>query len=173
MALELIAAIIAAISFGGMAYGLRKMTKERLPKWFVSFAAACGLIGCTIWLEYDWFSRVSAQLPQGVQVVWQADAAMPLRPWTYLVPITTKFVAMDTATMAQHPNNPALKMVRLYNFVRWQPVRDALMVVDCAAGRQVMVMEGVEITADGMLKGAEWVTPAADDAFQKAACPAS
>jgi hypothetical protein len=97
---------------------------------------------------------------------------MPLRPWTYLAPITTKFVAMDLTQLVQHPANPALKMAKLYNFARWQAVRDGLMVIDCAGGRQVLITAGVEITSEGALKGADWVMPGADDGFQTAACSA-
>jgi hypothetical protein len=172
MALELIAAIVCAFALAGIALLARKLSGNRLPKWLVSVAAGVGLIGFTIWSEYDWFSRVSGELPEGVEVVWHAEQAMPLRPWTYLAPITTKFVAMDRRAMAQHPNNADLRMARLYNFARWQPVVDGLMIFDCAGGRQVMVQDGVEITPDGQLNGAEWATPAADDAFQNAACRA-
>lgn len=172
MALELIAAIVAAIVCASIAYALRRMSGGRLPKWIITAAAGAGLIGFTIWSEYDWFNRVSAELPPGVRVVWQATEAMPLRPWTYLVPITTRFVAMDVGKLAQHPDNPDLKLARLYNFGRWQSVRDGLMVVDCAGKRQVLVTDGVEITPEGTLKGGEWVVPGADDGFQKAACAA-
>ena len=172
MAIELIAAIVAALTLAGIVYILRRWTGEWLPKWAITLAGAVGLIGFTIWSEYDWFKRVSAELPQGVVVVWKSDAAMPLRPWTYLQPITTRFVAMDTNQLARHPANPALKMVTLYNFARWQSVKDGLMVFDCAGGRQVLVTQGVEITESGTLAGAEWVMAGAEDGFQKAACVA-
>lgn len=172
MALELIAAIVAAIACAAFAFAMRRLSGERLPKWIITAAGGAGLIGFTIWSEYDWFDRVSGELPPGVQVVWQSDAPMPLRPWTFVWPITTTFVAMDVGKMAQHPTNPALKMVPLFNFARWQPVRTSAMVVDCAGGRQVLLTQGVEITADGTLKGADWVVPSANDGFQKAACAA-
>lgn len=170
MALELIAAIVAAIVCASIAFALRRLSGGRLPKWIITAAGGAGLIGFTVWSEYDWFNRVSAELPAGVKVVWQSEAAMPLRPWTFLFPITTKFVAMDVAKIASHPNNPDLRLARLYNFGRWQTVKDALMVIDCAGGRQVLVTEGVEVTPDGLLQGADWVVPAADDGFQTAAC---
>ena len=170
MAFELIAAIIAAVAFGGMVHLLRRMTARRLPFWSVTAAAAAGLIGTTIYLEYDWFNRVSAELPAGVKVVWQADEVMALRPWTMIAPLTTRFIAMDTRDIAQHPNNAALRMAKVFNFGRWRPVSDGLMVFDCAGGRQILVAEGIEITQDGQLIGADWVTAPTDDGFQAAAC---
>lgn len=173
MTFELLAALIAAISFGGMIHLLRRYTGERLPKWSVAAAGGIGLIATTIYLEYDWFNRVSAELPQGIQVVWHEEEVMALRPWTMFAPITTRFVAMNVAQIAQHPSNKELRLAKLYNFGRWRPVTDALMVFDCARKRQILVSEGVEITEDGELKGAEWVTASDEDGFQAAACAAS
>ena len=173
MALELIAAIVAAIALGGIAYAARKLSGERLPKWVVTVAAAAGLIGFTLWSEYNWFDRVRAELPEGYEVVWQGVESMPLRPWTFVAPITTNFVAMNKRTIAQHPTAQNLRMARLFNFARWKPVRDTVMVFDCAAGLQVLVTEGVEIDENGTLRGGEWVSAAADDGYQNAACAGS
>ncbi|MFN3846051.1 MAG: hypothetical protein ACK4RZ_09555 [Paracoccaceae bacterium] len=173
MALELFAAIVAAIAIGGVVHLLRRLTGSRLPKWAVTAAAGFGLIGTTIYLEYDWFNRVSAELPAGVEVVWHTEEVMTLRPWTLVAPITTKFIAMDVRQIAQHPNNTGLRMAKVFNFARWRPVTDALMVFDCPQHRQVMVSDGVEISEDGTLKGADWVNAPEGDGFQTAACRAS
>jgi hypothetical protein len=170
MAFELVAAIIAAIAFGAVVHLLRRVTAKRLPVWSVTAAAAAGLIGTTIYLEYDWFNRVSAELPDGVEVVWQADEVMALRPWTMLAPLTTRFVAMNVRDIAQHPDNASLRMAQVFNFGRWRPVSDGLMVFDCAGRRQVLIAAGVEITDDGQLTGADWVTAPENDGFQAAAC---
>lgn len=172
MALELIAAVAASFVLAGIALMLRKLSGNRLPKWFVSVSAAVGLIGFTIWSEYDWFSRVSAELPENVKVVWHAEEGMPLRPWTYVLPITTRFVAIDVKTVAVHPANADLRMARMYSFARWQPVRDGLTVIDCAQNRHVFVAEGIEITDQGELKGGEWTLGAESEGFAKAACSA-
>lgn len=173
MALELFAAIVAAVALGGIVHLLRRLTGSRLPKWAVTVAGGVGLIGTTIYLEYDWFNRVSAELPDGVEVVWQAEEVMTLRPWTLVAPITTKFIAMDVRQIVRHPNNDDLRMAKVFNFGRWRPVTDALMVFDCAQHRQILISEGVEITGDGTLKGAEWVKASDGDRFQTAACRAS
>lgn len=173
MTFELLAAFIAAVSCAGMMHLLRRYVGDRLPKWSVAASAGLGLIATTIYLEYGWFDRVSAALPDGIQVVWHEEEVMALRPWTVLVPITTRFVAMDVTQIAQHPRNAELRMARVYNFGRWRPVNDGLMVFDCAQKRQILISAGVEITEDGQLQGAEWVTAPEDDGFQKAACTIS
>jgi len=170
MALELIAAIVAAVAMWGMAHLAQRFSGGRLPRWIMPAAAALGLIGFTVWSEYDWFSRVSAELPPGVEVVWSEAGSDALRPWTHLVPLTTRFVALDQRETARHPANADLRLVRLYNFARWKPTKDAMMVFDCAEGRQILLTDKVTITDQGALSGAEWVVAKPEDAFQRLVC---
>lgn len=170
MALELVAAIVAAIAFAGVALLIGKVRRRPLPRWVVTAAAGVGLIGTTVWLEYDWFRRVSAQLPENFVVVDAQPQSMPLRPWTYLVPITVGFTALDRARLARHPDDADLVMAPIYGFQRWKNPQNALMVFDCAGKRRVMVVEGMQITPDGTLTGAEWTTIDAEDELQRAAC---
>ncbi|WP_284165008.1 hypothetical protein [Frigidibacter sp. SD6-1] len=173
MALELIAALAAAFALAGIAMLARRLSGGRMPRWIVPAAAGIGLIGFTIWSEYDWYHRATADLPEGVTVVWQDRGAMPLRPWTYLFPLTTHFVALDRREMAAHPVRPELRMAQVYDFGRWRPVQAALMVFDCAGGRHALLTAGAEVTAEGTLSGADWTVPAADDPVLKAACGAA
>jgi hypothetical protein len=171
MALELIAAFVAAVAFAGIAHLLRRMSKQRLPSWIVPFAAGLGLIGFTVWGEYNWFSRVSATLPPGVVVVHAEPQSTPFRPWSYVFPLRTQFVAMDTTATIPHPEAASMRLVSLYSFVRWGGRPNvALMVVDCDGARQVMLTEGIAFTPDGQMTGGDWVSLGADDAIQMAAC---
>lgn len=169
MAIELIAALIAAATLGLLAWALRRRF-QGMPAWSVPFAAAFGLIAFTIWSEYNWFSRVSGELPSELEIVAAQDEAMPLRPWTYLAPITMRFVALDHRKTLAHPQKAGLRMVTLYSFARWKPVAEGLMAVDCAGNRQVMMADGVEITPEGDLVGADWQAAPAEDRVQAAAC---
>lgn len=169
MALELIGALVVAAVLGLMAWALRRWLPS-LPKWLVPVSAGIGLIGTTIWLEYDWFSRVSAELPPGFEVAAAQATSNPLRPWTYLAPITTRFVALERAKRAHHPARYDLVIVPVYSFARWQPPRNMLMVFDCAAGKQAAIVEGTVIDDAGQLTGGEWVAAAAEDTLQEAAC---
>lgn len=169
MALELIGALIAAATLGLLAWALRRW-RPGLPRWFVPFSAAVGLIGATLVLEYSWYDRVVAELPPGIEVVKVEEEAMPLRPWTYLKPIKMRFWALDQRKRMIHPQVGSLRLVTLLKFARWRPVEDGLMAVDCAGGRQVLVVEGVQITEAGVLTGAEWQAAPEGDALQAAAC---
>jgi hypothetical protein len=170
MGLELLAAIITATAFWGIAHLAWRLSGRRLPRWLMPAAAALGLIGYTVWSEYSWFGRVSSELPPGVEVAWSETAANGLRPWTFLFPLTTRFVALDTREMAAHPANAALRLAPVYDIARWTPPRDGMMVFDCAAGRQVLLTDQVTIDDQGMLSGADWVVPGPEDGFQTLAC---
>ena len=168
--LELIAAVVAAIACAGLALLARKVTRGRLPKWIVPIAAGLGLLGFAIWSEYDWFRRNTEGLPAGFEVVWQNTGASPLRPWTYLFPLTTGFIAFDRGTLVAHPANPSLRTARIYRFARWLRPQPGVMVFDCAGGRQVLLQGEAGLTAEGALTGADWSAAAVDDPMQVAAC---
>jgi hypothetical protein len=105
-----------------------------------------------------------------VTVVWSAAEANPMRPWTFLAPITTRFIAIDGREISVHPVNADLRIARFYNFARWRPVEDRMMVFNCDMALQATLTDTVAITADGTLTGAEWTKVSSDDGFQRAAC---
>ncbi len=162
MLLELIAAVSAAFAMAGIALLARKLSRQRLPAWIVLAAAGLGMIGYAIWSEYSWYPRSLASLPVGVQVLRDEPGPAGLRPWTLLVPVTLRFLAMDLREVAQNPDNPALRMVPVYGFARWRDPQDFVMVFDCANARQVVLQAGMAITPDGTLTGADWATGEAD-----------
>lgn len=170
MGFELIAAIIAGFTLGGMVWIVRRWTGERLPKWIVPLAGGVGLIGFTVWSEYDWFSRVSAALPPGIVVVSAPKVSMPLRPWTYVVPLTTRFTAIDHRVTASHPDNPALRVAREIAYTRWGGTADRMIMVDCAGNRQALMGPGMVPDANAEMTGVDWIAVGAEDGFQQAAC---
>lgn len=162
MVLEILAAVIAAFAMAGVALALRKLSRQRLPSWIVPTAAGLGMIGYAIWSEYSWYPRSLAELPPGVQVLRDEAGPSGLRPWTLAFPVTLSFVALDLRASTQHPADPALRMLPVYIFARWQPAQDVAMVFDCANDRQVVLQRGMEITSEGKLVGAEWAMGEAD-----------
>lgn len=123
-----------------------------------------------MWSEYDWFSRVSAELPNGVAVVAAPKVAMPLRPWTYLAPLTTRFTAIDHRVTAAHPDNPDLRIAREIAYLRWGGTNERMVIVDCTGNRQALLAPGIVPDANGELTGADWIAVGTDDGFQQAAC---
>lgn len=170
MAYELIGAIVAAVGAAGVILLLNKLLRGRLPRWLVPTAAGLALVTVTIVLEYGWYGRVVDGLPEGVEVVWVDQTPQPLRPWTFAVPMATQVIAADGRQVAKHPVKAELRMLPLYRFARWRPTEQAVMVVDCAGNRHVLLTEGVAISDAGELSGADWV-PASDEmGYEQAAC---
>ena len=169
MALELIGSLVAAATLGLLLWALRRRFTS-LPKWSVPLAAAVGLIGTTIWLEYDWFNRVRAELPPGFAVVNAEATSNPLRPWTFLAPITTSFTALDRDKLAHHPAIPNMVTAPVYGFARWKNPKSGLMIFDCAGNRRTPVVEGMQIDEAGTLSGGAWLVLETVDELQEAAC---
>jgi hypothetical protein len=169
MAIDLIAALFVAAITGMLVWLLRRWMPA-LPRWLVPTAAGLALIGYTVWSEYDWFPRMSSQLPPEIEVVASLEEASPFRPWTYLAPTTTSFVALDHRKTLSHPQKADLRMVTLYSFARTGGMTEGLMAVDCATSRQALIVTGVQITDAGELTGAEWQPTAEDDRLHQAAC---
>lgn len=170
MALELIAAFVAAIASAGIAMLLRRLSRGRLPKWLVPAAAGAGMIGFAVVMEYGWYGRQAGALPEGVVVVWEDQRPQALRPWTMVFPMTSRFLAMDTRSLAAHPGNPDLILAEVYGFARWQGIEQALLVVDCAADRSVRLTAETKIDDSGTLTGGEWAPLAEGDASAQVAC---
>jgi len=169
MALELIGSLIAAAVFGLMAWAFRRWVPSS-PKWLIPVFAGIGLIGTTVYLEYDWFKRVSAAMPPGFVVVNAEATSNPLRPWTFLAPITTSFTALDGNKLARHPAVASLVTAPVFGFARWKNPQSTLMVFDCAGNRRTPLTEGMRIDEAGQLTGGKWVVLEAGDELQEAAC---
>lgn len=169
MALELLGSFFVALTIGLFVWALRKKVPA-IPGWATPTLAGLGLIVTAIYMEYSWFDRVTRALPPEFVVANQETSASPLRPWTYAVPLVSRFVALDGSKLARHPVRAELVVAPVFGFARWENPQSALIVFDCAGGRRVPVTEGMEIDANGTLTGAEWLELDSVDGLQEAAC---
>ena len=169
MAIDLIAAFFVAAIVGMLVWLLRRWLPS-LPRWLVPASAGLALISYTVWSEYDWFPRMSRQLPPEIEVVATLDETSAFRPWSFVNPAVSSFVALDHRKTLTHPQKADLRMVTLYSFARTGGMTEGLMAVDCAAGRQALMVTGAEITDAGELTGAEWQPAVAYEKLHEAAC---
>ena len=170
MFLELIATVFAGIACAGVALLLNIATGRRLPKWAVPVAAGLGMIGMTISNEYTWFDRTAGQLPEGVDIAMTVQEQSWLRPWTQVWPYTKRFVAVDTATTRKNQSLPDQRLADIYFFGRWSPVTQAPMLLDCAAARSAILIDGADFAADGTVSDADWETMPKDDPILTLVC---
>lgn len=134
------------------------------------FLALALVVAAMIWNEYGWFDRARKALPPGQEVVQRLDETSFLRPWTRIVPITSRFVALDRNAIMPLAGAPAIRRTQLLLVARWQPTRGAPVAFDCAGARRADLSGTAELAADGTLTGTDWVKIAADDPLMAAVC---
>jgi hypothetical protein len=172
MLFELIAAIAAGFAGGGIALLITKVSGGRLPRWIIPLAAGAAMIGMAIFNEYDWYPRTVASMGDGLEVASTVQDRAPFRPWTYLVPFVTRFLAVDTGTMQTNDAVKGQRIVEVYAFGRWAPTRKIDVAVDCTGGRRADLTPGISFGPDGTIEGANWRDVGADDPIVRTACGA-
>lgn len=170
MFLELIATFVAGFAGAGMMMLVVRLFRGRLPRWLIPVAAGAAMLGATISSEYSWYSRTSGNLPEGVTVAHTVEGKAMYRPWTYLLPYTERFMAVDTATLRRNEAQPGMVLAELLFFGRWQPVQKLAVMFDCVGHRQTQLPEEVNFDDNGALIGAVWVPIPADDPALVIAC---
>lgn len=170
MFFELIATITAGVGAGGLAVLLRKASRGKLPRWLTPLAAGTAMIAFAIWSEYSWYGRTAGALPDGVEVATVNESRKVYRPWTYLVPMVDRFVAVDTASARTNPDLPGQTLVNVYLVGRWSPNIRVSMVLDCAGNRRVDLIEGIELDSDGRVPEDAWRPMAEDDPLIATVC---
>lgn len=166
MFFELIAVFIAGFAGAGAMMLLNLLTGRRLPRWLVPLGAGAAMIAATVSSEYSWYGRTAGGLPDGVQVAQTRTASAPWRPWTYLVPMTDSFVAVDTVNMRANAQQAQLYLTNIHFFGRWKPVRSVEVMVDCATFRRADPALGDDSPP-------VWRDAGADDPIVKAVCEAA
>lgn len=170
MFFELIATIVAGFGAAGVALLLNKVLGGRLPRWVVPVTAGCAMLATTIVNEYGWYDRTVEALPDGLEVAMTVEDGAFYRPWAYVVPFVSRFLAIDTATIRTNEALPGQKMVEVYAFGRWAAPQSRLVMVDCTGGRRADIARGMAFDADGSLEGLAWRDIGTDDPIVKSAC---
>ncbi|CUH82090.1 hypothetical protein [Tropicibacter naphthalenivorans] len=165
MFIELIAVFIAGFAGAGVMMLLAKITGGRLPKWLVPLGAGAAMLATGISNEYTWYSRTAAALPEGVTVAQSIESRALWRPWTYVFPMTDRFVAADTAALRPNADTAGLYLTTLYFFGHWRPTQSVEVMVDCTAMRRADPALG-----DG--SPPVWRDVGADDPVVKTVCEA-
>lgn len=152
--------LIAVFAVGFAAAGFlmlgARLTGRRAGKGLILVAAGVAMISYAIWSEYSWYSRTRDGLPARVQVVETFDVRSPLQPWTYLIPRTNRFVAVDTGAIRTNPAMPEGRMLELILVERLEPTRTVPLLIDCKGARQTEIAAGGDFTDNGLPKDPNW-----------------
>jgi hypothetical protein len=170
MFFELIGTIVAGVAVGLGLWALNRVLKGRLPGWVVPAGAGIAMLVATISSEYGWYERTRATMPEGLVVAHAVEESAFWRPWTYAVPLITRFVAVDRASIRTHPEQPGQRLLDLVLYGRWARTAKVPVLIDCAAGRRADIVDGVEFASDGAALGVTWHDVAPNDPVLLTAC---
>ena len=173
MFFELIGTILAGAAAALVVWAINRTLKGRLPKWLVPAAAGAAMLLAAISSEYGWYGRTTANMPQGMVVAQTVDERAFYRPWTYVQPFVSRFVAVDPASLRTHPDQPDQRIVDLVFYGRWARTASVPMLFDCANAQWADVVDGIEFDTDGSVLDADWRALDPTDPVLKTACEVS
>ncbi|MDO5693860.1 MAG: hypothetical protein Q4G70_15510 [Pseudomonadota bacterium] len=139
MAWHLFAVLIMAVCGGGLAFGLRKLTRGRVPKWLIPASAAACMLGYLAYYDYDWYGFKRSQLPEGSSVIRESRQSSFFRPWSYLRPSVSAFTILDGKFAAKVQDGQRLIEYFEYTF-RKDPIEGLdtqAFVLNCHTGERV------------------------------------
>lgn len=170
MIFELIGTLTAGAAVALMVWALNRALKGRLPGWLMPLAAGSAMLLATISSEYGWYERTQATMPEHLVVAEAIEERAFYRPWTFVAPFVSRFVAVDLTTMRTHPDQPGQRIVDLVFYGRWARTAKVPMLFDCETGSRADIVDGVEFGASGVVLNADWHSLPSDDPLLKAAC---
>ncbi|MFV0366820.1 MAG: hypothetical protein ACK5KM_00015 [Hyphomicrobiaceae bacterium] len=141
MMFQLIATFMIGVLGASIAFILHKATGGRMPKVFIPFAAALGMIAYNVWNEMTWASRTAAQLPEHYKVIANGDPVVsPFSPWTYLYPRTDSFTVVNTKTVQPLPNTSGRVLAQVHRLARIEGAKKMSWIVDCKSGEMAQIV---------------------------------
>jgi hypothetical protein len=170
MILEFLAVIVAGFGGGGTALILHRLSGRRLADWFIPVGTATGMVMMVIYLEYTWADRFEAGLPENVTVVSRSEDRAWYRPWTYIVPLSTRVIAVDNRVRQTNLKNPELVMTGVVLAERWAMSMGFKSIFDCKNSRRADLTEGTQLDEEGIPLAAEWYQLSPTDRFLTTAC---
>lgn len=170
MFFELIGVIIAGAATALLVWALNRLLKGRFPSWIVPVSAGAAMLIATISSEYGWYDRTTATMPEGMVVAQAIEESSFYRPWTYVAPFVTRYVAVDQGTVRTNSAFPEQRIVDLVFYGRWARTSKIPMLFDCAEGRRADIADGMEFGESGEITNAEWRNVEESDPILKAAC---
>ncbi|WP_372615197.1 hypothetical protein [Aquicoccus sp.] len=166
MFFELVATFAAGIAAAGLALIAGHLSRGRLPRWFAPVAAGAAMLGYAIWSEYTWAARTVDGLPDGVEVLRTVEEARFWKPWTHVVPQTTRIMALDRQGVQTKADAQGILLADVYLFARWTPPAKRPQLVDCDGRARADVSTAALADPDK----ANWRSVDGDDPLIEALC---
>lgn len=167
MLLEFIATISAGAGAAGLTLAAQKLTRGALPKWVMPTAAGAAMLGFSIWNDYTWFARSVASNGGDQVIATTVDARQIWRPWTYLKPVTTRYIALDKAGAEI---DGATVLTNMSLVARRENSAIIPAAFDCLLSRRADLIGVTRGPMAEMLAQAKWIMLDASDPVLRAAC---
>lgn len=172
MFFELIGTIMAGVATALLFWAVNRALNGRLPSWLMPVSAGAAMLISAISLEYGWYERTSRTMPEGFVVAKTVEETALYRPWTYAVPYTTRYIAVDQASSRTHPDQPNQRMVDLWLYGRWSRPAKVPVLFDCEMQQRADIVDGIEFGDNGEVIGADWIALDTADPVLQVACQA-
>lgn len=109
---------IIGLCTGAFGYLLRKLSKNRLPKWIIPIAAGGGMFAYLAYYDYAWFDFKRSQLPEGSVVIQEYREPDFFRPWSYLAPSVNQFDVVDGRYRQSQQDDAKIVEYLVYRFIK-------------------------------------------------------
>ncbi|WP_099864139.1 hypothetical protein [Pararhizobium haloflavum] len=166
----LIGALLVAISAAALITLPFRLTRRKTPKGLPPLAAGIALVAFVVWNDYSWYGRTAGELPEQVAIVDSLDYQGPLQPWTYIVPRTNRFTAVDRSAIRRNEQLPGYAMFDLIFVQRYEPTLQTRQIVDCQGGRRADLTNETTYADDGMPQNVVWVSLEENDPLLEIVC---
>ena len=167
---ELLATLIAGVGAAGIALLLKKVSPTLFPRYLVPAFAGIGMLTFQVHGEYSWYAHQQSLLPKGVEVVRTIEGTSWWRPWSFLVPHTLQFVALDTNQLAAHEQNSELQLIDLYFFAYREPARMLKQVIHCQQQKRILYSDTLVLPKAGEPLNDQWQPLSSDDPVLRLSC---
>lgn len=166
MLYDLIATIVLGVGAAGIVIGINKLTGNRFPKWVTPAAVGLAMLGFTIFNEYAWFTNTERNLPENTVVAQKIEESKFYRPWTYIWPQTSRFIAISNVQeVAVGKVSAGIILV-----TRWQNALEIPAVFDCEEAKRTDFPLGLPTDMTAAFAKTDWIQLSTDDPLLSAAC---
>ncbi len=166
--------LLATLAMGAIGalivYVVARTFGKKPPGVLYPVAIAIGMLSYSIYDEYSWLDRASSAMPTRFQLVRTYATSMPYQPWTYLVPRTYKFDALDLGSPRSNPKAPQLVLVQLVRVTRNTSSVNVTAIVDCPKSQFTEVDNTTKFADNGLPTNANWQSLSGHRALSEAVC---
>lgn len=170
---EFVATACAGMGAAGIALLVRQLSANKIPSWTVPALAGVGMLTFQIYSEYSWFSHQKSLLPKDVEVVKAVKETSVWRPWTFIQPQVTRFMAIHVGPDAVNTVNPALVLADIYLFERRLLAKRVQEVFHCQQNARAALDDDLAIPSKGEAVNGQWLLLPESDPALVAACRAA